>query len=140
MKQLWVPFYENLNIKTFLHKALQWPGLKDYLPDGPDLDRVNRKWLINVIYTIVGEEFNDWVQREVNARNNKVTDTQKMNMEMDPGIAACWEASNHVSSKYHLKGFSFILILCLLSAASKGKGVDMCKPGSKRRRTKRELA
>ena len=58
MKQLWVPFYEGLNIKTFIDKAMQWPGLKDYLPDGPDLDRVNRKWLINVMYTIVGEQFN----------------------------------------------------------------------------------
>jgi hypothetical protein len=40
--QLWVPFYDGLNIKTFINKALQWPGLKNYLPDGPDLDKINR--------------------------------------------------------------------------------------------------
>ena len=62
MKQLFVPYYEGLKIETFIEKAVQFPGLNDYLPDGPDRDRISRQWLINVIYTIVGEDFANWVQ------------------------------------------------------------------------------
>lgn len=99
VKQLYVPFYEGLNIDTFIKKALQFPGLKDYLPDGPDMDRIQRQWLINVIHTIVGNDFSEWVQRQVDARNDKVTEKQSLSLEMDPEIAQAFYDSKQVSSK-----------------------------------------
>ena len=99
VKQLYVPFYEGLNIQTFINKGVQWPGLKDYLPDGPDLDRISRAWLINVINTIVGTDFSDWVQRLVDSRNDKITEKQSLSLEMDPEMAQAFHESKQVSSK-----------------------------------------
>ena len=145
VKHLFVPFYEGLNIDTFIEKALQYPGLKAYIPNGPDADRISRQWLINVIHTVAGDDFADWVHRTVDERNAKVENKNKLTLEMDPEIAEAFYASKQVSSKYHSFSLArtltfdiLVLTMQLLLLAQNGTGVQLLKVGSKRRKTKDE--
>ena len=49
--------------------------------------KISRAYLGNVIYTIVGEAFNDWVNEKVNERHQKFKEKKEMMIHMDPEIA-----------------------------------------------------
>ena len=52
--------------------------------------KLPRQYLINVIHTIVGEPFAQWVKQRVDARHKKVADDQEMHVEMDEEILAIY--------------------------------------------------
>ena len=57
--------------------------------------------MVNVLYTIVGQPFADWVQHHIDERNEKLAREQNLNIELDPEIAAAFRASSQISSKSH---------------------------------------
>ena len=79
-----------------------------------------RQYLINIIYTKVGEAFKDWVDERVNVRHQKVKDDGKKMIEMDPEIAAIYQKSKAIST-------------------SNGKMYQLFKESAKPRRTKAEI-
>ena len=115
----------------------------DYLPVAKEIIKLPKQFLVNVIYTVVGDAFADWVKQRVVARNLKIVEVQKLGIEMDPDVAAAFSNSTAVSSKYPCSSFSsfFSIMLTILSflTASKGVGVNLLKVGSKRRRTRQEV-
>ena len=64
-----------------------------------EIRKLPRSYIANVIYTIVGDKFNDWVQEKVRARNEKVADDHDMNIDLDPEIAEIFKKSTSVSGK-----------------------------------------
>ena len=58
--------------------------------------KLPRYYIANVIYTIVGEEFANWVNRRVNIRNKKVPQEENM-IELDPEIFEIYQKSTSVS-------------------------------------------
>ena len=63
---------------------------------------------------------------------------------MDPEVAAAFANSTAVSSTYHLVICSIcnnnnILTILSIHVVSKGVGANLCKVGSKRRRTRQEI-
>ena len=91
--------YENLSIERILETARKNPQVPYYLPDDRDMHKVPRQWLINVVYTIIGKPFSDWVQEEIALRNEEIAKKQKLLIEMDPEIAKAFHASANISSK-----------------------------------------
>ena len=61
-------------------------------------EKLQREYLGNVIYTIVGKPFQTWVDKQVASRNEKVTQ-KKDQIELDPEIAEIFKASQAVSGK-----------------------------------------
>ena len=96
-----------------------------------------RQWLANVIYSVAGQPFADWVDEVIASRNSKIAANEKKHILMDPEVFAAFEASTQVSSKFG----PFLRFLTSLSVriAVNGRGVDMLKAGTKRRRTKAEM-
>ena len=96
-----------------------------------------RQWLANVIYSVAGQPFADWVDEVIASRNSKIAANEKKHILMDPEVFAAFEASTQVSSKFR----PFLRFLTSLSVriAVNGRGVDMLKAGTKRRRTKAEM-
>jgi hypothetical protein len=43
--------------------------IHSYLPDERDIAKLPRQWVVNVGYSIVGEEFAAWVKAQVEQRN-----------------------------------------------------------------------
>ena len=61
--------------------------------------KLPRQYLANVLYTVLGQDFKNWVDEQVLKRNKKVTKELKTDVEMDPEIEAIFRASKHISSK-----------------------------------------
>ena len=58
-----------------------------------------KQWLVNMVYSLVQEDFAEWVKNHIDARNKKVTVTHNLMIDMDPEVAAAFAASTAVSSK-----------------------------------------
>ena len=63
IKQLSIPLYENLSTNDILEWAKAYPEVSRALPSEPrEIDKLLRQYIINVIYTLVGEPFRKWVE------------------------------------------------------------------------------
>ena len=60
--------------------------------------KLPRAYIGNVIYTLVGEPFKEWVEARVNERH-ELQREQDDQIEMDPEIAAIFKKSNATSGK-----------------------------------------
>ena len=70
------------------------------MPDDRDVPKLPRQWIINVIYSIVGDDLREWVSQQVKSRNEKLAEKQDLMIELDPEIAAAFGSSVNISSKY----------------------------------------
>ena len=57
------------------------------LPPSKEITKLSRSYLSNVIYTVMGEPFQQWVATQVNTRNQKVALEGNNVISMDPQIA-----------------------------------------------------
>ena len=57
-----------------LHNAKKHPGFLHYLPaEEKEIEKLPRAYLANLIYTIVGEKFKEWVKQKIQDRTDKRT-------------------------------------------------------------------
>ena len=101
IKVLAVPNYEGLAIDDFLEKAKNYQIMSSYLPEERDIHRLPRCFIINVLYTMIGEDIKLHVKRIIEARNKAVIDHQRMALELDDDIRRAFEMSTAVSCKFH---------------------------------------
>ena len=69
-----MPFYDGLSIGEMLGWAREVDNAKvlDYLPATPkEVLKLPRAYLCNVIYTVLGQQFADWVRQMIQERNEK---------------------------------------------------------------------
>ena len=92
-----------------LDYALAHPDVPKYLPDFKDLRRCSRRWLINVIRTVVGLDYESWIDARIRERNAAVVKDRKMTVTMEPAVYQAFMASSCVSRKYLVS-----LLLCLI--------------------------
>ena len=56
-----------------LYHARNWPAVAQALPaETREVEKLPRAYLANVIYTIVGDPFKNWVDGEIAKRNEKI--------------------------------------------------------------------
>ena len=93
-----MPFFEGLSIE----KMLEWAkpraeGVMEVFPIVKrEVDKLPRAYIANCIFTITGQAFQDWVNKQVAERNAKLAREQDT-IQMDPQIAAIYMASTTVS-------------------------------------------
>ena len=56
-----------------------------------------KSYVCNICYTVLGEDFKEWIKAQINDRNEKVAKDQNLNIEIDKDIAAAFYKSNAVS-------------------------------------------
>ena len=101
MKHISVPHYENLSIeKIKAFTTTKQFNIDSHLPDAIALHKVSREWICNVIATVMGTVFTDWVKEKIDERNEEVKDKGDMNIELDPDVAEAFKNSTAVSCKY----------------------------------------
>ena len=100
VKTVYVPQYKTLSVEKILAFATEQPRLEHYLPDDIDLPKVPKQWIVNVCAAVLGDPFKDWVSEQVEDRNALMADKKEIHIAMDPGMAAKFSASTHVSCKY----------------------------------------
>jgi len=69
------------------------------MPDKGELHKVSREWICNVVATVLGTTFTNWVKEQIEARNEEVREKKDMNIELDEDVAAAFTASTSVSCK-----------------------------------------
>ena len=72
IKTIDVPHYEGLTIKDILEYAGEHQVVMNALPIPKECLRLERQYLSNLIYSVVGDPFKDWVDDRVSRRNLKV--------------------------------------------------------------------
>ena len=82
--------------------------------------RLGRQYLINVLYTRLGQKFQDWVDERVNHRHSQVKEDQNKYIDLDPEIHKLFMESKAVS-------------------INNGSAHHLFKATAKRRRTKQEI-
>ena len=101
VRHISVPYYESLSIQKIQEFCQQHPNAIDsYLPIPRELHKISREWIYNVVATILGETFTDWVKDQIDDRNEEVKDKRKLDIELDADVAAAFRASTAVSRKY----------------------------------------
>ena len=83
-KTINVPFFEGLSIDSMLQWAAKRPEkVMDALPAVKrEVDKLPRAYIANIIFTITGDAFVKWVEKQVNDRNAKIQREADM-IEMD---------------------------------------------------------
>ena len=87
VKVIDVPQFEGLSIQDIFAFAQNDREVERALPPGKEIQKLSRAYLANVIYTIMGQNFQDWVTGQVNYRNQKVALEGNNMISMDPNIA-----------------------------------------------------
>ena len=103
VKHIAIPQFESLAVKDMRKFIYEHPTkeiiLKYFPTENKEWEKLPRQYVANVIYTVVGEGFQQWVQDNVNARNEKIKQEKDMLVELDPEILAIFKASTSVSGK-----------------------------------------
>ena len=62
VKDISIPHFEGLTVDAMLFHAKNWPAVAKALPvELREIEKLPRAYLGNLIYTIVGQPFRDWV-------------------------------------------------------------------------------
>ena len=100
IKHLYVPQYETLSIKEILNTWGSNHNLQVFMPIEKELKSLNKQFIVNVAYSVVGEPFKQWVKDMIETRNQDMTKSKNLLINMDTDVAAAFQASTAVSSKY----------------------------------------
>jgi len=100
VKVLPVPQFEGLTINDMLDYARQDSKVMECLPAAEgEILKLPRQYIANLIYTVVGDAFADWVEDRITQRNYKIATERDLMIEMDAEIAAIFRSSTAVSGK-----------------------------------------
>ena len=104
-----VPCYESLSLEKIQQFCRARPNeIYKYLPDKQELHKISRTWVCNIVATVLGEVFTDWVSEKIEERNEEVREKKDMNIELDPDIAAAFRASTSVSREFRFDFISYL--------------------------------
>ena len=121
VQHLHVPQYESLSVEEFIKVVQAHPFVQMCLPDREkEMKKLGRQYLINCLYTRLGEKFKVWVDERVNKRHQEVKEEGKKYIAIDPEMARLFRQSTSVST-------------------SNGTAYHLFKESAKRRRTKKEI-
>jgi len=78
-----VPSYENLSLEQIFSHFDQDAEVYRYLPGGKELRKTPKQWICNVLATIAGKPFVDWIKFRINERNAQVVKDRNLGIPMD---------------------------------------------------------
>ena len=67
-----------------------------------EIDRLPREYVGNIIQTLAGNAFTQWVRQKIESRNAKLQQERQMTVAMDQSILDIFNASNAISGKCYL--------------------------------------
>ena len=64
-----------------------------------EIENLHRQYIANVIYTVAGDEFKEWIDQKMKERTQKLTEDKNLNIKMDPEIFSVFKNSTSISGK-----------------------------------------
>ena len=65
VKVLAIPHYEGLRLEDLLEFAMKHSRVMQALPIEKEIKKLSRSYVANVIYTIIGDTFSQWVDKRI---------------------------------------------------------------------------
>ena len=72
----------------------------NFFPVEREIFKLPKQWLVNVIFTVVGDAFAEFVKERIDDRNQRVIAQRDMLITVDSTIAAAFQNATQVSRKY----------------------------------------
>ena len=100
IKYIHVPYFDNLSVAKMLEWAKKHPEVFTALPqEKAEIESLHRTYIANVIYTVAGEDFQDWVDKKMKERTKRIAEERDLNIKMDPEIYEIFKKSTSISGK-----------------------------------------
>jgi hypothetical protein len=81
VKHINVPQFEGLSVEEMLKFAAAYPEVVRTLPaEEREVAKLHRAYVANVIYTLVGQPFQQWIDAIMEARNRRIQQDHKQEM------------------------------------------------------------
>ena len=110
IKHIHVPQFTGLSVEGMLEFTKKYPKVFKALPaEQAEIESLHRAYIANVIYTIVGENFQEWVEKKLKERTKKLCSERDMNISMDPEIYKIFKSSTSISGKFNFDIVSDLL-------------------------------
>ena len=101
VKHVAIPQFKGLGIKEMMEYAHMFPEVMKAFPTGDkEAEKLPRQYIANVIHTLVGKPFRQWIDAKLEERNAELVEKKEMIIELDPEIEALFKASNSVSGRF----------------------------------------
>ena len=72
VKHLSIPHFQGLAVKDMLLYARNYNEVMNSLPIDKEIHKLTRQYVANVIYTIKGDHFSQWVDQRIKEGNDKI--------------------------------------------------------------------
>jgi hypothetical protein len=115
IRYLYVPQYEGLGLKEIYSHIDNDVQLGQYFPDlAKERARLPKQFIVNVLATLTGDSFENWVKDQVISRNLKRAREADKFIEVDKDIFDAFNAATSISRKcFYFKLFLLIIIMIL---------------------------
>jgi hypothetical protein len=101
IRHVHVPQFTGLSVENMLEYAKKYPKVFKALPaEQAEIESLHRGYVANVIYTVVGDNFQEWIEKKLKERTKKLCTERDMNITMDPEIYKIFKNSTSISGKY----------------------------------------
>ena len=81
----------------------QGPFIMDAFPlELQEREKMPRQYVVNVIYTLAGQKFREWVDALVNKRHEEIAEQRQLYIDLDLEVAKAFSESKAVSTSRHL--------------------------------------
>ena len=87
IKHINIPNFDGLTIESMIEYAKACPNVMDYLPVKDEIKKLPRQYIANVIHTVMGKHFENWVDVRVEERNRTIKKEKNLMVEMDAEVA-----------------------------------------------------
>ena len=67
-----VPQFEGLCTADILKFSESYPAVAQHLPLAKEIAKLPRQYIINIVFSIVGQPFDHWVKSQIQLRNDKL--------------------------------------------------------------------
>ena len=94
-----MPQYDGLATTQILEQYKDHSELFKHLPEKAEQVKLPKQFVINLIYTLIGDDFEIFIRSKINERNDKLQEDRNLMISVDPQIAKIFYASNFVSCK-----------------------------------------
>ena len=83
-----------------LEWANNYPEVYAALPEKQsEIENLHRGYIANIIYTLVGENFKLWAEKQMKERTKRLAQDRDLNIKMDPEIYKIFKTSTSISGK-----------------------------------------
>ena len=69
------------------------------MPDGKEVLKMPKQWIGNIVHSVLKNIFSDWVKMQIERRNEEMLVERGLTIDMDPEVAAAFQASTKTSGK-----------------------------------------